>query len=122
LRNFTLGQNNNQYVLRLRTSSNGLNGTDTVLAGGTVAENALTHLVCTHDSEGTAKLYLNGQLQASTVIEGNYSNWDESYRLALGDELTDGRRSWLGRYHLIAIYNRALSEREILRNFVYGHN
>ncbi len=124
-RNFTLGQSNNQYVMRLRTTTTGLNGTEPVVEGGSVNPNQLTHLVYTRDRAGNAVLYVNGQRQQRGQISGNLSNWNETYRLALGNELTgdgqrpaqEGQRPWLGEYHLVALYNRALSAEEVAHNF-----
>ncbi|MBW4482226.1 MAG: LamG domain-containing protein [Tildeniella torsiva UHER 1998/13D] len=115
-RNITLGQNNNQYVTRLRTTTTGINGASKVVEGGSVNVNQLTHLVYTRDSEGNATLYLNGQVKKREVINGDLSNWDATYRLALGNELTSDR-PWLGEYHLVAIYDRALSAEEVSQNF-----
>lgn len=124
-RNATLGQGNNQYVARLRTTTAGVNGVGKVVEGGTVSVNQLTHLVYTRDGLGNATLYLNGQVQKREVINGDLSNWDAAYRLALGNELTsdgqrpaqEGQRPWLGEYHLVAIYDRALSAEEVSQNF-----
>ncbi|MBD2112833.1 MULTISPECIES: LamG domain-containing protein [Cyanophyceae] len=115
-RNVTLGQNNNQYVTRLRTTTTGVNGSSKVVEAGSVSVNQLTHLVYTRDGEGNATLYLDGQVQKREVISGDLSNWDATYRLALGNELT-GDRPWLGEYHLVAIYDRALTVEEVSQNF-----
>ena len=40
----------------------------------------------------------------------------DEYLFYLGNEGTTDR-PWLGEYHLVAIYNRALSDQEILQNF-----
>ncbi|NJL48605.1 MAG: LamG domain-containing protein [Leptolyngbyaceae cyanobacterium SM2_5_2] len=127
-RNFTLGQTNNQYLMRLRTTTTGINGADRVLEVGPVNVNQLTHLVYTRDIEGNAILYINGQVQQRARIDGNLSNWNDTYQLALGNELTgdgqrpaqEGQRTWLGEYHLVAIYNRALSTEEVVHNFAAG--
>ncbi|WP_017299436.1 LamG-like jellyroll fold domain-containing protein [Nodosilinea nodulosa] len=115
-RNVTLGQDNSRYVTRLRTTTTGGNGDSKVLEAGQVSLNQLSHLVYTRDNSGHAAFYVNGQLQQGTTIDGNLSNWDEAYRLALGNELTSDR-PWLGEYHLVALYNRALSAEEVSQNF-----
>ncbi|PSN79918.1 hypothetical protein C8B47_09195 [filamentous cyanobacterium CCP4] len=116
-RNVTLGQGNNQYVTRLRTTTTGSNGDARVLEAGQVDLSQLTHLVYTRDRTGQAVFYINGQRQQGTAIDGALTNWDAAFRLALGNELT-GDRPWLGEYHLVAVYNRALSEEEVNQNFV----
>ncbi|MGG6237505.1 LamG-like jellyroll fold domain-containing protein [Nodosilinea sp. AN01ver1] len=115
-RNVTLGQGNNRYVTRLRTTTTGSNGDAKVLEAGQVNLNQLTHLVYTRDRAGVATFYINGQPQQSTTIDGDLSNWDAAFRLALGNELT-GDRPWLGEYHLVAVYNRALTGEEVSQNF-----
>ncbi|PSR19015.1 hypothetical protein C8255_04520 [filamentous cyanobacterium CCP3] len=124
-RNVTLGQGNNQYVTRLRTTTTGSNGDARVLEAGQVDLNQLTHLVYTRNSAGQADFYINGQRQQSAAIDGDLTNWDAGFRLALGNELTgdgqrpaqEGPRPWLGEYHLVAVYNRALSAAEVSQNF-----
>lgn len=45
--------------------------------------------------------------------------WSSAFHLQLGNEGT-GDRPWLGRIHLVALYDRALSPEEIARNFRLG--
>jgi Concanavalin A-like lectin/glucanases superfamily len=81
--------------------------------------NALTHLVYTRDAAGLARLYIDGVLVAHTTQLGDFGNWDHSYPLALANE-PSGDRPWLGAYHLVALYNRALSPAEVHQNFRAG--
>ncbi|MFL2909444.1 MAG: hypothetical protein ACJZ70_02765 [Limisphaerales bacterium] len=46
-------------------------------------------------------------------------NWNSSYRLALANELTEGR-PWQGSYRAVAIYGVALSIKDIKRNYNAG--
>jgi len=55
---------------------------------------------------------------ATGTISGNLSTW-VSYKLGLGDELAGGN-PWLGTFHLVAIYSRALTAAEIHQNFLAG--
>lgn len=48
------------------------------------------------------------------------ANWDDGYRLLLGNETT-GDRPWVGTLHLVARYERALIEAEVTQNFNAGH-
>jgi hypothetical protein len=81
----------------------------------------LTHIVYTRDKAGRAIFYLDGQRQANRAVSGNCSNWDSGYRLALANELTQDR-PWLGEMYRIAIYDRALGNNQITRNFKTGHS
>jgi hypothetical protein len=56
---------------------------------------------------------------ATTNVGGLITNWDNSFRLALANEMMGGL-PWLGEYHLLAIYNRALSLGEIYQNYDAG--
>ncbi|MFG6102783.1 hypothetical protein D0962_12310 [Leptolyngbyaceae cyanobacterium CCMR0082] len=116
-RNFTLGQNDNGYVVRLRTNTSDENGTEQPLAGGTITPGQTIHVVYTTSTTGEAILYLNGSEVSRQQIPENFAaSWDNSFRFALGDELS-GARAWLGKIHLVAIYNRALSQTEVRQNF-----
>ena len=52
---------------------------------------------------------------------GDVSNWDEGFRLALGNELT-GDRPWLGELHRVAVYAKALDSEEIGRSAKAGYD
>ena len=73
----------------------------------------LTHLVFTRESSGAVKVYIDGVLQRSSTVKGNFSTWNKSFPLSLGNEPT-GDRPWRGEMHLVAIYNRALTLSEII--------
>ena len=66
-------------------------------------------------------LHLDGQLVKSERREGDLSNWDASYPILLGNEF-QAERSWRGNIYAAAIYNRALSEAEVRRNYRVGAN
>jgi hypothetical protein len=66
----------------------------------------------TRAPDGRARIYINGKEAAAADIRGDLSGWDPQFRLALGDEFA-GDRAWLGTYHGLAVYNRALSAAEI---------
>ncbi|RMG86806.1 MAG: hypothetical protein D6714_03535, partial [Bacteroidetes bacterium] len=117
-RNFTLGQQGAQYVVRLRTTTNGQNGTNVVLQGGTVTT-AMTHVVFTRDASGTAVLYVNGVAVDTKTIGGDFSNWDSSYAFLLFNE-TGKNRNWQGTMNMSAVYDRALNASEVAENYNAG--
>ena len=78
-----------------------------------------THLAYTRGADGQARIYIDGKEAASTTIGGSLSAWDPQLRLALGDEFV-GDRGWLGTYHAMAIYNRALPASEIADHAAAG--
>jgi hypothetical protein len=119
-RNFTLGQAGDDYNVRLRTTTTGNNGVGTtVFSSGGLLNTELTHVVYTRESDGDAFLYIDSQLVASQNIGGDFSNWDDDYRFALGNELS-GDRPWLGSLDLFAVYNSAFDASEVQQNFLAG--
>ncbi|UCG56698.1 MAG: DUF4038 domain-containing protein [Phycisphaerales bacterium] len=80
----------------------------------------LMHVMYTRDKTGKAKIYLDGRMQAETTVTGDTSNWDIGHRIALANELTRDR-PWLGEFHQVAIYDRALSASEATSRFKAGH-
>jgi hypothetical protein len=124
-RNFTLGQGlwgdqpSDLYDARLRTTGTSSNGTPSVSTGAGTLQTELTHVVYTRNGAGEARIYLDGGEQASGSVGGDFGNWDSSHRLGLANELT-GDRPWLGELHLVAIFDRALTEAEVSQNFESG--
>jgi len=120
IRNFTLGQEGDRYVVRLRTSKTGNNGIKPPLESNPKAVTGkLTHIVYTRNSSGVARLYIDGKLNAKAGISGDLSGWSDDLRLALGDEIGGGR-PWLGGVHLLAVYSRDLSSAEVETHFRAG--
>ncbi len=118
-RNFTLGQDGNRFDARLRTTRTSNNGLPSLNSPAKTVNTRRMHVVYARDRSGRTTLYLNGKRSANRNIEGGFSNWDNSMRLALGDEQT-GQRAWLGTYYLVAIYSRALTASEVQQNFSAG--
>jgi hypothetical protein len=114
-RNFSLGiTDGRRYAFTLRTPTTGSDGTRKFVQGGNAQTGQIMHLVYTRDGAGNAVLYVNGQAQGRDNLPGEFrTNWDNRHRLALGNELTGGERSWRGEYFLVAIYNQALTETEV---------
>ena len=118
-RNFTLGQNGNQFNVRLRTTDTNNNGLPSLSSNPNSLSQNLTHLVYVRQKNGQTQIYINGHLNQQKQISGKPTNWNDTYHLALGNELSEGR-PWLGSYHLVAIYNSALSSEQILQKFQIG--
>jgi WD40 repeat protein len=124
-RNITLGQGlwpgqpNDTFDIRLRTTDTSDNGQPSITSPSGAASTNLTHLVYTRDAAGTATLYVNNVPVVSDAVAGDFSNWETSYRLALGNEVTL-ERPWQGTYHLVALYNQALTPAEVEQNFNAG--
>lgn len=118
-RNITLGQDGGKYDARLRSGSTSENGIPSTASPNNSLSTDLTHVVYTRDASGNARIYLNGKQSASKKVGGKLDNWNTRYHLILANELT-GDRPWLGEMHLVAIYKKALSPKEVEQNFMAG--
>jgi hypothetical protein len=119
-RNFTLGQRDHaRYDMRLRTTTTSESGIPSLSTARHVVTTDLTHVVYTRNAAGLATIYIDGMPVAVETIKGKLSNWSPFYRLALANEQTLNR-PWLGSYHLVAIYSRALDSAEVAQNFNAG--
>lgn len=118
-RNFTFGQATTGYQIRLRTTVTGNNGYLPPLRVDDVVDiNKMSKLVYARDKNEGVKFYIDGEEVEGDVdtIPGEMTNWDDSYQLGIGHELNredDLGRMWLGEYHYLAIYSRALTQNEI---------
>jgi len=123
-RNATLGQgksgdSSDQYSARLRTTSTDDNGLPSLGSGGGTLSTELTHVVYTRSSNGAANIYVDGFQLNSSLVAGDLSNWDSSYLLGIANELTNDR-PWLGEMSLVAFYDRALTQDEVVQNYLMG--
>ena len=118
-RNFTLGQDGAKFDGRLRARSTNGNGLPSIATPTGAATTGLTHVAYTRVMPGRSRIYVNGRQQAAKKISGKLTNWDNSFPLILANEAT-GDRPWLGTLHLVAVYSRALTSREIQQNFRAG--
>ena len=120
VRNWTLGQEGDEYITRLRTTATNNQGTpDLSTANNNSVSTSLQHVVFTRSAGGAWALYVDGALEASGTRGGNFGNWDSGYQFALANELTNNR-AWLGELHLVAVYNDALTAAEIAQNYAVG--
>jgi hypothetical protein len=122
-RNFTLGQSEGDYVLRIRTDSpDNLNGTNPAFVVTGVVTTAPTHIVGTRETNGAVQIYINAAPQTASNPGhlGDFSNWADDFEFALGDELGPDERFWQGEYYLVAVYDRALTQDEVEQNFLAG--
>lgn len=118
-RNFTVGQEKDRFEIRLRTTGRGKNGTPGVLTKRGSVERKLTHLVFTREANGNAAIFLNGVDVVRERIDGDLSNWDTDFEIAVGDELSGGR-PWKGRIVSIGLYDEAFSPGQIAKLFDSG--
>ncbi len=128
-RNFTLGQGrynagSDRFEMRYRTTENNEFQADSPVGSFT---EALTHVVWTREASGAVAVYINNESfevfqngsTPITEVPGEFSPWDPTYRFGLGNEIATNR-AWLGQFHLVAIYNRALTTDEVSQNYNAG--
>ncbi|MFT5477709.1 MAG: PKD repeat protein, partial [Planctomycetota bacterium] len=115
--NLILGQSS-AFESRLRTTSTNQYGLPGLSSGNGSAGTELTHVLLTRSSLGLSKLHINGALVASNSIGGDLSNWADSVFVVANEP--PGDRPWLGEMHLVAVYDRALSDAEIQQNYLFG--
>ncbi|WP_197455682.1 DUF1592 domain-containing protein [Stieleria neptunia] len=118
-RNLTLGQDKDLYDVRLRATGSDNNGLPSTSSPKRSLQTRLTHVVFTRDARGKALIYLDGKRVASKTVKGNFRNWDNRQRLFLANEATKDR-PWLGELHRVAIYDRALTDKDVQQNFAAG--
>ncbi len=128
-RNFTLGQGwyangGDRIEMRYRTDinpDNPLTVTSTHTERGTLTE-ALTHVAFTRNFSWEVFGYINNvslPLTGGAFVDGDFTTWDDTYKFALGNEVS-ADRAWLGQFHVVAVYNRALTAEEIDQNYNAG--
>jgi len=109
-RNFTLGQQNDILVFRLRTSGTDNNGVENERNLCWLRAGVPHHVIVTYKS-GHLTCYLNGKVFIPEMkVNGDFSNWTEQHFL-FGDEV-GGARDWAGALEHIAIFNRVIEQKE----------
>ncbi|HEX5444488.1 MAG TPA: LamG-like jellyroll fold domain-containing protein [Pirellulales bacterium] len=113
-RNFTLGQQDDRLILRLRTPATGVNGVNPEVALCRLDSTAPRHVAVSY-RPGELVCYLDGkEVDRSRDVQGDFSNWSPQH-LLFGDEW-DGARDWAGALEGVAIFSRALGAEEIRRD------
>src|SRR5262249_31084273 len=124
-RNFMLGQVKYTYVARNRSLAAGvtLNGTPALQTadGDQDLQATLQHVVVTYDQVHGRRIYVNGVWteDMDTVPGAPLINWNPTYRFALGNEVSGGRL-WKGQFKLVAMYDRAMTDEQVARNYLAG--
>lgn len=122
-RNFTLGQTQYNYDFMQRSSTTDGNG-EPMLSTADADEDlqaTLQHVVTTFDPLNGRRIYVNGVFtdDMDPVTAGNLSDWDDTFALVLGNEVS-GDRQWQGTIRMVAIHNRSLTAAQIQQNFDVG--
>jgi hypothetical protein len=114
-RNFTLGQDGDKLILRLRTERNDKNGTNPQVTLGEIVTGEPMHVVVSYRA-GQLLCCVNGKpVKKTGELQGDFHNW-EPMALILGDEVNGGR-DWQGSIERLAIRSRFLDADEAARQF-----
>lgn len=114
-RNFTLGQQHAQLILRLRTPQTGLNGINPEVNLCSIEADRSHHVVVTY-AAGHLVCYLDGaKVLETSAVPGDFSNWTP-HHLVFGDEW-NGERNWSGTIEGVAVFSRALNADEVRREY-----
>ena len=113
-RNWTIGQEKNQLVLRFRTRTNGENGTNTQLTLGEIQIGKPYHLILSY-TPGYTLWSLNGKIGMSQNLTDKIDNW-EPYAFIFGNEYS-GERSWFGEIQGFHTYAYAFSVKDMKKRF-----
>ena len=123
VRNFTLGQTNQDYDFIMRSSNSDLNGMPQLATPTTAKalQASLQHVVLTYDPINGRQFYVNGASipVADPQKGGTIANWDSTFALVLGNEVS-GARPWTGLIKFVAIHDRALTAAQALQNYKAG--
>jgi len=123
-RNFTLGQQDGSYVVRLRLAPPGgeFAVTEYSTADGAVSLDAprqhvvVTYGMCPTCGTASLRMVVDGETLLQESLTGDLRSWDPSLLLTLGNESTRDRQ-WAGTLWKLAIYDRILTRDEILASF-----
>jgi hypothetical protein len=113
-RNFTLGQEQDKLIFRLRTPKAGENGYNPETTICSISVGAPLHVAITYRPGRLAGFVDGKEVYQGESVQGDFSNW-APHHLLFGDEF-DGSREWAGTLEGVAIYNRALEPDEIQHN------
>ena len=122
-RNFTLGQTQYNYDFLQRSSTSDANG-EPALSTADADEDlqaTLQHVVVNFDPINGRRIYVNGVYtdDMDSTPTGNLNDWDDSFALVLGNEVS-GNRPWQGSIRMLAVHNRVLTPEQIQQNLDVG--
>jgi hypothetical protein len=122
-RNFTMGQTQYNYNFLHRSSTTDGNGEPDLSTADADEDLQATeqHVVMTFDPTNGRRIFVNGVFtdDLDEAPGGNLVDWDDSFALVLGNEVS-GERQWQGKIRLLAIHNRALTQEQISQNYEVG--
>lgn len=125
-RNFSLHQQEYQYAVRNRSmapDSNSDGRTELITYDDDQdAQETLQHVVITYDSHFGRRIYVDSvYTDDEDPLDGaRLWNWNDQARLVVGSNRNGSGNFWRGQVRMLAIYQQALSQSQISKNFLAG--
>ncbi len=107
------------YSVRMQTSTTNSSGYPEIESDKSFTSLTLLHLTYVRDSLGRETVFLNGDESSSGYRPSDLNTWNANYYLKLGNG-ADMNFPWKGSFYAVAIYDKALSQSEIQKNFSAG--
>jgi VanZ family protein len=119
-RNFTIAQERDKLVVRLRTINTDPNGIyPHAELSGIFSSSDIKHIVATYDYKKKC-IFVDAQCRLCQPMPlGRFDNWDPTFPLVFGNEAT-GNRPWTGRIYYAAIYDHSISKQDIKEHYSTG--
>jgi outer membrane biosynthesis protein TonB len=108
-----------EYAFYLRLSNQGTERTHVMVSPSRAVEPRTTHLAFTRSAAGVCTLYLDGRPVGAERVPGDFSSWARGLQMTVGNN-NGGWYPFRGDVRLVALYSRALSAPEVLRNYQVG--
>ena len=118
-RDWTIGQEKNQLMLRIRTRTNGENGSNTQISLGEIEAGKPYHLIVSY-TPGYTLWSLNGKIGMNHNITDKIDNW-QPYTLIFGNEHS-GERNWYGEIQGVHTYAYAFSVKDMNKRYKAAQN
>lgn len=112
----SIGQMAGMWTGQVRTSNVGVDVHGSPMLQSPVV-GAQAHLVVTSDGTNR-RFYVNGEL-VEDALGGSLASWDRYHSLVLAGD-PNNKNTWLGTFHLAAMYSRALDASEVMQNLRAG--
>lgn len=107
--NLDVRMQSGSHVVRLRNEDTGNNPPDITTSTGLAADTEY-HVLVTFDGE-YVRVYRDGVMVVESEQPGHMLSWDADYGFTLGN-LPDGSAPWLGTIKRMAVYDRAMNQRQ----------
>ena len=107
------------YKVLLQTKSTFSNGLPAIQQSIPHRGNTFNHFVFTHSLNGDDCIYVNGELVGQGYRFPSLNTWKNDFYLTLADN-GDDEQPFIGSIYLCAVYNKALTQDQVTKNYLAG--